>query len=232
VRGVEVSGEQSAVTLPPALGGGPVTCKGGQTARCVFGDATYQLPDVFIGGVTWHLRPGLELSLTARWLWLHLHDKIDVRFVSPGLDAAGLPEHIVLYRGFHDVLDTRARVAYWWRERLRIGAELRVETSAVDASAVNAAAVDGFKLEPVALAELRLGRRFWLAAGYGLTIMPGVTVTNSVFNPGYAAECANVSGDLNDPGCQARLNGTARPSANGTYTAFAQDFGLTLNMKF
>lgn len=232
VSGVEVSGEQSSVTLPPQQGGGPVTCAGGQTARCVFGDATYRLPDVFIGGATWHFRPGFELSVTARWLWLHLHDRIDVRFVSPGLDASGLPEHIVLYRGFHDVVDTRARVAYWWHERVRIGAELRVETSAVDASAVNAAAVDGLKLEPIALAELRLGRHFWLAAGYGLTIMPGVTVTDSVFQPTDATACAMDNGNLANPACTSRLNGTARPTAAGSYTAFAQDFGLTLNMKF
>jgi hypothetical protein len=232
VSGVEVAGEQSSITLPPQQGGGPVTCAGGQTARCVFGDATYRLPDVFIGGATWHLRPGLEVSLTARWLWLHLHDRIDIRLVSPGLDATELPQHIVLYRGFHDVVDTRARVAYWWRERLRIGAELRVETGAVDANAVNAAAVDGLKVEPVALAELRIGRRFWLAAGYGLTIMPGVTVTNSVFQPQDATTCAANAGDLANPACQHRLAGTARPTADGTYTALVQDFGLTLNMKF
>ncbi len=234
VSGVEVAGEQSSVTLPPAQVGGPVTCAGGQTSRCVFGDATYRLPDVFIAGATWHVRPGLELSLTARWLWLHLHDRIDVRLVSPALDATGLPQHIVLYRGFHDVIDTRARVAYWWRERLRIGAELRVETGAVDPSAVNAAAVDGLKVEPVALAELRIGRRFWLAAGYGLTIMPGVTVTNPVFNPQDATACADADGDLSNKstGCASRLAGTARPTTAGTYTAFVQDFGLTLNMKF
>jgi hypothetical protein len=232
VSGVEISGEQSSVTLPPQQGGGPVTCAGGQTARCVFGDATYRLPDVFIAGATWHLPPGLELSLTVRWLWLHLHDRIDVRLVSPALDATGLPEHIVLYRGFHDVVDTRARVAYWWHERVRIGGELRVETGAVDSSAVNAAAVDGLKLEPIALAELRLGRHFWLAAGYGLTIMPGVTVNDSAFKPTDATQCADAAGDLSNPACQSRLAGTARPTAAGTYTAFAQDFGLTLNMKF
>ena len=143
----------------------------------MFADATYRLPDVVIAGTTWHARPGLEVSLTARWLWLHLHDRIDIRLVSPVLDASGLPDHIVLHRGFHDVLDARARVAYWWHERLRIGGELRVETSAVDAADVNAAAVDGLKVEPVILAQLHLGRRFWLSAGYGLTIMPGVTVT-------------------------------------------------------
>ncbi|MES1209232.1 MAG: hypothetical protein ABUS79_25120 [Pseudomonadota bacterium] len=229
VSGVEVAGQQSTVTLP---GGGPLTCTGGQSTRCVFGDATYRLPDVFIAGTTWHARPGLEVSLTARWLWLHLHDRIDIRVVSPALDPAGLPDHIVLHRGFHDVLDARARVAYWWHERIRIGGELRVETSAVGAADVNAAAVDGFKVEPVVLAQLRLGRRFWLGAGYGLTIMPGVTVTHSAFEPTQATDCAVHNGDLANGGCRARAAGTARPTAAGTYTAFAQDFGLTLNMKF
>jgi hypothetical protein len=191
------------------------------------------LPDVFIGGATWHIAPGLQLDVMARWLWTHLHDRIDVRLVGPTLEAAGLPQHIVLYRGFHDVVDTRARIAYWWRERLRIGAELRVENGAVDSNAVNAAAVDAFQVEPVILAELRLGRRFWLGAGYGITIMPSVTVTDSVFHPQDATACADAYGNLNAPGmpCQSRNNGTARPTANGTYTNMTQDFGLTFTFR-
>lgn len=232
VNGVEVAGSRSSVTLPPRLGGGPVTCSGGQSARCVFGDASYRLPDVVIAGVTWHARPGLELTVIARWLWLHLQDRIDIRLVSPNLDAAEVPEHIVLHRGFRDVLDLRGRVAYWWRERLRVGAELRMETSAVATEDVNAAAVDGLKVEPVLLAGVRVGRRLWLTAGYGLTIIPAVTVSHSVFDPTAAQACFGANGDLNNPACQQRASGTARPSANGTYTAFWQDFGLTLNMKF
>jgi len=227
VAGVEVAGDATTVTLP---GGGPVTCAG-QSSRCVFGDISYRLPDVFIGGVTWHLRPGLELDVMARWLWTHLHDRIDIRLVGPTLESQGLPEHIVLYRGFHDVVDTRARIAYWWRERLRIGAELRVETGAVDSDAVDASAVDGFQIEPVLLAELRLNRRFWLGAGYGLTIMPSVTVTNSIFDSNAAGVCAAANGDLATRACQERANGTARPSANGTYTSFVQDFGLTATFR-
>jgi hypothetical protein len=232
VTGVEVAGGESTVTLPPRQGGGLLTCPGGQSGRCVFGDVTYRLPDLFIGGVTWHLAHGLELTVMERWIWMHLHDRLDVRLVGPTLEAAGLPEHIVLYRGFHDVWDTRARIAYWWRERVRIGGELRVETGAVDASAVNASAVDGLQIEPVALIEVRIGRRFWLGAGYGLTIMPAVTVTSSVFDPSAATACADSGGDLANAGCQARANGTARPTAAGTYTSLAQDFGLTLNVRF
>ncbi len=106
-----------------------------------------------------------------------------------------------------------------------------MENGAVDSNAVNAAAVDGFQVEPLILAELRLGRRFWLGAGYGITIMPSVTVTDSIFDPNAASACAMSGGDLNNMACQARANGTARPSANGTYTSFAQDFGLTFTFR-
>jgi hypothetical protein len=231
VAGVEVAGDSTTVTVPPSKGGGVVTCGGGQSSRCVFGDIAYRLPDVFIAGATWHLRPGLDLNVMARWIWTHEHDRIDIRLVGPTLEADQLPQHIVLYRGFHDVVDTRARIAYWWRERLRIGTELRVENGAVDSNAVNAAAIDGFQIEPVILAELRLGRRFWLGAGYGITIMPSVTVTNSIFDSTAAGRCAADNGNLNNPACQERANGTARPSANGTYTSLVQDFGLTFTFR-
>jgi hypothetical protein len=233
VAGVEVAGDATTVTVPPSQGGGLATCPGGQSNRCVFGDISYRLPDVFIGGATWHLRPGLELNVMVRWLWTHEHDRIDIRLVGPTLEADGLPQHIVLYRGFHDVVDTRARIAYWWRERLRIGAELRVENGAVDSSSVNAAAVDGWQFEPVILAELRLGRRFWLGAGYGLTIMPSVTVNDSIFDPTAASACVSPpsNGAINSQACEARNNGTARPSANGTYTSLVQDFGLTFTFR-
>ena len=94
---------------------------------------------------------------------------------------------------------------------------------------MNAAAVDAFQVEPIILAELRLGRRFWLGAGYGITIMPSVTVSNSIFDPTKAAACVTANGDLN--GCEARNNGTARPTANGTYTNLTQDFGLTFTFR-
>jgi len=235
VPGVEVAAPQTTVTLPPSVAGTsgvPVTCGAGQSARCVFGDISYKLPDVVIGGATWHVAPGVEVTAIVRWLWLHLHDRIDIRLLGPSLDQTGLPQHVVLYRGFKDVWDTRLRVSYWWRERIRVGAMLRFETSAVDAQAVNPAAVDGFKVEPLVLAEVRIGRRVWLGGGYGLTIMPAVTVTNSVFDPGLAVDCASSGGDLAGAGCQGRLDGRARPSADGRYTLFQQDFGLTLTTRF
>jgi hypothetical protein len=167
----------------------------------------------------------------ARWIWFHLHDHIDVRLTGPTLEAAGVPEHVVLYRGFRDVWDVRGRVSYWFHERVRLGAQLRVETSAVDPSAVNAAAVDGLAVEPMLLAEVRFGRHLWLSAGYGLTLMGEVTVNPGVFDPTAATACAgNNRNDLDT--CAARNAGQARPTAAGTYTRVVQDLGLTMTAKF
>jgi hypothetical protein len=62
--------------------------------------------------------------------------------------------------------------------------------------------------------------------------MPSVDVTNSAFDPSAAVTCADSNGSLADAGCRARLAGRARPSANGHYTYFAQDFGLTVTARF
>ena len=196
VPGVEVAAQHTTVTLPPnspsapGVAGVPLSCPGGQSARCVFGDLSYRLPDVLMGGATWHVGTGLELTAMVRWIWFHVHDRIDVRLLGPSLEAANLPQHIVLYRGFNDVVDGRVRISYWWHERVRVGTTLRVETSAVDANAVNPAAVDAFKIEPVAQAEVRIGRRLWIAGGWGFTFMPSVTVTDSAFDPKLATDCA------------------------------------------
>jgi long-subunit fatty acid transport protein len=232
VDGVEVGGDQSVVTRPARDGGGLVTCPSGQANRCVFADIAYRLPDIWIGGVTWHPRPGLEVTAMTRWIWLHLQDEIDIRLTSPALQAAGLPDHIVLHRGFKDVWDTRVRVAYWIKERLRVGAALRVETSAVGAADVNPAAVDGLKFEPIVLAELRVSKHFSVSAGYGFTYMPGVTVTASSFDPNAAAACSAAGNDLANPACVARLQGRARPSADGSYARTVHDFGAAMTARF
>ena len=237
VPGVEVAGQHTSVTLPPRdmPGGGlPVSCPNGQSSRCIFGDVSYRLPDVWIAGATWRLAPGLELSAMVRWLWLSMHDRIDIRLSGPPLDTNGqeVPQHIVLWRGFKDVWDLRGRISYWWRERVRIGAMLRVETSAVDPAAVNAAAVDGLKIEPVGLIEFRVLRQLWLGGGYGITFMRAVNVTSSVFQPQLAKECVDANGSLTSSACEGRLSGYARPTAAGKYTAQTQDFGVTMTLKF
>jgi len=237
VPNVEVAGQHTTVTLPPRDtmgGGGPLACPNGQTDRCVFGDISYRLPDVWIAGATWHLGPGLELSAMVRWIWMHTHDRIDVRVSGLTLDADnhGIPQHIVLYRGFKDVWDARARVSYWWRERIRLGGMLRLETSAVDPNAVTPAAVDGFKIEPVVLIEFRLLKQIWLGGGYGITFMRAVDVTDSLFQPKQQTDCVDSGNNLSTDACKAQLAGRARPTAAGHYSMSGQDFGMTVTFKF
>ena len=228
VGGIEVAADKTQVTTA----GGPVTCASGQANRCVFGDIVYKLPDVWIGGLAWHPRPGLEIAAMTRWIWFHLQDRIDIRLTSPALQALGLPEHIVFHRGLKDVWDTRVRVAYWIRERLRVGAALRFETSAVSAADVNPAAVDGFKIQPMVMAELRVIRGLSLSAGYGFTYMQDVTAHPSNFEPGAAQACKGSGYDLNLQSCQQLQQGLARPTADGTYGRTEQDFSLAMNIRF
>jgi long-subunit fatty acid transport protein len=230
VGGIEVAADKTQVTLP---NGNPVTCASGQANRCVFGDIVYRLPDVWIAGVAWHPRPGLEIAAMARWIWFHLQDRIDIRLTSPALQA-GLPDHITFHRGLKDVWDTRVRVAYWIRERLRLGAAMRIETSAVSPADVNPAAVDGFKIQPMVMVELRVTRGLSLTGGYGFTYMPDVTAHPSSFNPTAAGDCVASPGsnDLSKASCTLRQQGLARPTADGTYGRTEQDFSLAMNIRF
>jgi hypothetical protein len=230
VGGIEVAADKTQVTQPK--GAGPVTCASGQANRCVFGDIVYQLPDVWIAGLAWHPSPGLEIAAMTRWIWFHLQDRIDIRLTSPALQAAGLPEHIVFHRGLKDVWDTRVRIAYWIRERLRLGAALRFETSAVSAADVNPAEVDGFKIEPMVMAELRVTRGLSLTAGYGFTYMQDVTAHPSSFQPAAAQACKDSGFNLNLQSCQQLQQGQARPTADGTYGRTEQDFSLAMNIRF
>ncbi|HEY2899506.1 MAG TPA: outer membrane protein transport protein [Polyangia bacterium] len=246
INGVEVAGTRTTVTGP---GGAAITCRplpidpeapgaaASRSAGCIFGDINYHLPDTFIGGVTWHLFHGLEITGIVRWMRYHVMDQMDIRLTGTTLQAAGLPEHIVLHQGFQDVWDTRVRVSYWLKERVHLGAVVRVETSAVPAQDVSPAAVDGLKVEPIVLAEVRLGRHLSLSAGYGVTLMGQVNASPSRFDPQAAAACATTTGgkpagDIGNPGCVARDRGLARPTAEGTYTRFVQDFGLSVTSQF
>jgi long-subunit fatty acid transport protein len=230
VSGVEVAGAGTTVEGPPSAAPMATPTCPPATPGCVFGDLSYRLPDAFIAGVTFRPRAGFEASVMARWLWFHVHDRLDMRFTGPSLEAAGIPERIVLYRGFHDVWDVRGRVSYWWRERVRLGGQVRFETSAVNTDAVNAAAVDGFKVEPMVLVSVRLFGRFWLDAGYGITLMNAVNVSNSAFDPGEAVTCAQNNHDLGK--CEKALAGRGRPSAAGSYSRTSQDLGLAVTAKF
>jgi hypothetical protein len=170
-----------------------------------------------------------------RWVRYGSYDQITIRLVGPSGDTLlgkSLPDQLVLYRGFQDSWDMRARLVHAPWTWFRWSGTLRLETSAVPEANVNAAAVDGPKLEPALATEFTLGRHLKIAAGYALAWMFPVTVGNSTFDPTAAAACQQAAGDLSSPACQTRLAGRARPTAAGSYKMLQHTLGLMTTVNF
>ncbi len=177
---VKLALERSQVT-PPATAPTSDLCSALGHSPCVSGEMRYHLPDLFTAGVTWHATPHLDAVGIVRWVRYGSYDRITIRLVGPSSDTllgTSLPDQLVLYRGFQDSWDMRARLVHAPWPWFRWSGTLRVETSAVPEANVNAAAVDGLKLEPALAAEFALGRHLRIAAGYALTWMFPVTVSD------------------------------------------------------
>jgi hypothetical protein len=229
-----ISGVDTLVTRPARDGGTSLTCMNGRAdgRGCVFANVSYNLPFVITAGATWHPVAGGELSAIARVLSFPAGDVLDIRVIGASLEVSGLPQHIVLYRGYGTVYDLRLRYAQWLGEGIRIGGGLRLESSALPSDAVSPAAVDGLKMQPTVMILVRPTKRISITAGYGFTYMFDVTANNSVFAPGAAAGCQAAGGDLTAGDCMTRLAGKARPTAAGTYGNFRHDFSLSVTTRF
>jgi long-subunit fatty acid transport protein len=231
---VKLAMERSQVT-PPATAATSDLCSTVGHSPCVSSEMRYHLPDIFTAGVTWHATSHLNAVGIVRWVRYGEYDRITIRLVGPsgtGLLGNGLPDQLVLYRGFQDSWDLRARLVHAPMRWFRWSGTLRMETSAVPEANVNAAAVDGLKLEPALATEFTLGRHLRIAAGYALTWMIPVTVGNSVFNPAAAAACAQAAYDLSSPACQTRLAGQALPTAAGSYKMLQHTLALMTTVSF
>jgi len=226
-----VAGNDTQVTLPARDGGLPVTCMNGRAdgRGCVFADLTYKLPYTVTAGVGWHPRPGAEVGLILRYLSFPSDDLIDIRIVRAPAATDGLPDHIVLHRGYRSALDTRLRFAQWLGERIRVGAGVRLETSALPAAEVSPAAVDGLKVQPTVMVMVRPIKHLSVTAGYGFTYMFDVN-GGTAFQPAAASDCELKGGDLD--ACRLRLAGLARPTADGTYGSHRHDVSLSVTTQF
>jgi long-subunit fatty acid transport protein len=231
---VKLAMERSQVT-PPATTATSDLCSTVGHRPCVSSEMRYHLPDMFTAGVTWHATPHLDAVGIVRWVRYGSYDRITIRLVGPsgaGLLGNSIPDQLVLFRGFQDSWDMRARLVHAPLRWFRWSGTLRMETSAVPEANVNAAAVDGLKLEPALATEFTLGRHLRIAAGYALTWMVPVTAGTSVFDPTAAAACAQTLGDLSLPACQTRLAGQARPTAAGSYTMLRHTLALMTTVSF
>ncbi len=233
---VELDAPKSRLTPPPRAGANALPCPAGRTDDCVFGHIAYDLPDTIIAGATWHTTPAWDLTGIARLTIWSRHDSIALRVVGPAgtdLSALGVPESVVLHRGFQDSWDVRLRAtrALLDSGRLRLAATLRFETSAVTPARLAPAAVDGFKIEPSLAVAARFGR-LGVAAGYAFTFVPEVNTGASAFDPRNAVACQGAGGDLGSGACRARLAGTARPTAAGRYGQHSHTASLALTAGF
>jgi long-subunit fatty acid transport protein len=201
---------------------------------CLFGQMSYRLPSIWTLGATWQATKHWAATAIVRWVRTGSHDKVTILVSGPPAQLgphAAIPDHVVLYRGFKDSFDMRARVVYQ-SNHLRLGGTLRLETSAVPQSHVNAAAIDGTTIEPMLSAEMRIWRQISLSVSYAFAYMLPVDTGTSVFDPTASSTCATSGGDLTTPACQARMDGRARPSAAGRYHWHAQTLSVLTTFGF
>ena len=220
--GVVTLGLDNTQITPP--GGAPGGLCADPTTNCLAGQMRYRLPSIYTAGATWQATPHWSATGIVRLMRNGEHDKITILVAGPTSQPAfgsTIPDHVVLYRGFTDSFDVRGRAVYEDRH-FRASGTLRLETSAVPSSHVNAAAIDGLKIEPSLAAEWRVWRQVRMSVGYAFTYMFPVDTGTSVFDPRAASACSAAGGDLSSPACQARMNGQARPSAEGTYHMWRQ----------
>jgi long-subunit fatty acid transport protein len=232
---VEVNAPRTTVMPPSRLGVASLCPPDRQQTGCSYGNIRYRLPDVFTGGLAWNISTRLTLSAVLRYFTYSLHDRITIRVSGPatgGLRDGGLPERIVLHRGYVDNFETRLRIARLMGSWLRLGAGVRLATSAVPRASMNAASGGGLTVEPAAMFEVRAPSWLRLTAGYALALTPATDTGSSVFDPTAAGRCAEAMGNLESAPCLARVAGTARPTAAGTYSGVHHTASLSASIRF
>jgi long-chain fatty acid transport protein len=228
-EGISIRARRNDLTRPPRAGGGPL-CAEEQPTPCALGELRYGLPDVLSAGASFRGGPTWEVGVVARWLTFSLHDRIDLRIVGPadGASPDDLPDHVVLHRGFRDVLDVRVRASRRFGDRVQVTPGLRAETSAVPTSHASPAAPDAFKVEPSLAVRVRVWRGVALSAGYAHAFFLPVD-GGGAFDPGAASACEAAGGALTAPACAARASGLGRAGAAGRLTQSVQILSLTLS---
>jgi long-subunit fatty acid transport protein len=232
-EGTEINGRDTQV-IPPPRAGEVQLCPPGVNGSCVSGHAVYRLPDMVVAGADYRLNERFTVGAILRWLDMSQHDAIRMRIVGPAsgsLRALGLEKELVLYRGLRDVLDSRLRLITRMRENLELATSFRVETPASPRQSVSAAFIDGWQLEPSVAARMRVLSWLHVNAGYAFGFMPGVNVTNSIYDPTAVTTCNAAGGDLTNPACAKRAAGQASPTAAGRYQSISHSFGLTVQAR-
>jgi long-subunit fatty acid transport protein len=191
------------------------------------GILTYKMPDAINVGGTWRVNERVLLDLQFRWLNTAALDNIRIRLSGTEFRAfPRVPDRIVHYRGFQDVYVAQLGGEVQITPTFQIQGGAMLETSAVPTEAVTATNIDGHKLDAFASVGWRIGRLV-LRAGYGLVVMPTVTVESSVFSPSSVVECVDHRYDVDLPACEAAARGKGLPSTAGRYSLMSHRFDLS-----
>lgn len=169
----------------------------------------------------------LDLVADLRWQDWSRHDQFDIRIFGGDVDES-IPEWMPRSRGFHDVWRGSIGLEQRPVNALRLGARIRVESGAVKQSAISAMQVAGQSFTLATGAEYRMSDHWLFNLGYELTWFPGVSVTDSDFDPRDRVAC--VDSQFHYDSCAAVRDGRGLSTASGNYQHLQH--GLVVSLRY
>lgn len=193
------------------------------------GKLIYQLPHTISAGARWALSGRLALDFQLRWVSFRLHDALDIRLTGAEFrERPAVPQRIVHYRGFQDVLAAQLGSDLRLASRLSLQAALMVASSAVRAEAVSGTAIDNWNLDGLLALRWQVAHGLALALGYGLVWVLQRDVSPSAFSPSSLVRCVDGSFDIELDACQRASRGQGLASTVGTYSRLLQRIGVSI----
>jgi len=160
----------------------------------------------------------LDLHVAGRWEDLSRFTAYDVAGFGSTFPDHNIPEERLIPRGLHDAFSLWAGVEQAETgQRLRLGARLGIETSAVPDEDTSPLTIAPFSYTADVGAQLRVAPGLSLQVTYGVQYFPTVNVSNSAFDPRSTIDCIASDYDYSTAACAAARNGYGIASADGSY---------------
>jgi long-subunit fatty acid transport protein len=227
------------VSRPLGFGRSDIPGRGGATLRrsprdggtTLEGTAEvrYGLPDMVTVGTVWRPTPLWELVGNLRWHRLGTQQSFDIRLIGRALQGQ-VPERLVRYRGFSDVLSAELAARRPLGPRWTLTGSALFSTPAVDVQTVNAAAVDAPHVNLMLSSSVRVSRSWSALFGYEAGLYLPRTARPSTFDPNDQLRCVDSLFDLGT--CRPVNAGKGLPSAAGRYSLLEHNALLALRYDF
>nr|HEX4318910.1 hypothetical protein [Kofleriaceae bacterium] len=165
------------------------------------------------------LRDDLDLHVGGRWQNLSREAGWDVRMYGDLLSGFGVPEWTEKPRGFHDTFALWGGVEQvYLGERLRLGARLGIESSAIDDAQTSAVTIAPASATLDLGAQLHIAPQVVVQLSYGLQVFERVSETASQFDPRDRIACVDGGYDYSTAACGETRAGYAIPTADADYS--------------